>query len=94
MNIYVGNLSEALNENKIRTMFEEFGTVESVKLINDRFSGRPKGFGFVEMPNNSEADKAIKALNKTFIDGQHIKINQATPDGKPPKKKFKKRPRR
>ncbi len=72
-------------------MFEEFGTVESTKLIKDRFNGTPKGFGFVEMPSNSEADKAIKALNGQFIDGKHIKINQATPDGKPPKKKFRRR---
>ena len=72
-------------------MFEEFGTVDSAKLIKDRFNGTPKGFGFIEMPSNPEADKAIKALNGLFIDGKHIKVNQATPDGKPAKKKFRRR---
>ncbi|MDD9300959.1 MAG: RNA-binding protein [Desulfobacter sp.] len=91
MNIYVGNLAPSIDQNQLQSMFEEFGTVESVKLIKDRFKGDSKGFAFVEMPNNSEADKAVKALNKLFLEGKHIKVNQSTPDGKKPKKKFKKR---
>ncbi|MCG8638020.1 MAG: RNA-binding protein [Desulfobacterales bacterium] len=91
MNIYVGNLSDTMDQNRLQSMFEEFGTVDSAKLIKDRFNGTPKGFGFIEMPSNPEADKAIKALNGLFIDGKHIKVNQATPDGKPAKKKFRRR---
>lgn len=62
MNIYVGNFTFQMAESDLRQMFEPFGTVEQIKIIKDRFRDRSKGFGFVEMPNNSEADKAIKAL--------------------------------
>jgi RNA recognition motif-containing protein len=82
MNIYVGNLAYNITEDNIRNLFEEFGEVESAKVIKDRFSGRSKGFGFIEMPSNSEADQAIKALNGKLIDGQHIKVNHANPGGK------------
>jgi RNA recognition motif-containing protein len=82
MNIYVGNLAYSLTEDIIRGMFEEFGEVESAKVIMDRYTGRSKGFGFVEMPSNSEADQAIKALNGKFIEGRNIKVNQASPGGK------------
>ena len=84
MNIYVGNLPHTLSEEMLNRMFSEFGEVQSAKIITDRHSGRSKGFGFVEMPSNSEADKAIKALNRKFIDGQDIKVNQADPDGSHP----------
>ena len=67
MNIYIGNLSYNVTEDSLRSMFEEFGEIESAKVIMDRFTGRSKGFGFVEMPGNSEADQAIKALNGKFI---------------------------
>lgn len=82
MNIYVGNLSYNITEDSLRSMFEEFGEIESAKVIMDRFTSRSKGFGFVEMPSNSEADKAIKALNGKFIEGRNIKVNQANPGGK------------
>ncbi len=82
MNIYIGNLSYNVTEDSLRLMFEEFGEIESVKLIIDRFSGKSKGFGFVEMPSNSEADQAIKALNGKLIEGLNIKVNQANPGGK------------
>jgi len=91
MNIYVGNLPDLLTEETIRQMFEAFGEVESVKIINDRFSGRPKGFAFVEMPSNSEADKAIKALNGNVVEKRVIKVNHADSGGKKKKKPFKKR---
>lgn len=77
MNIYVGNLAYNVTEEDLRNLFVEFGEVASAKLIMDRFSGRSKGFGFVEMPNNSEADKAIKALNGIRVSSQSIKVNQA-----------------
>ncbi|THB77228.1 MAG: RNA-binding protein [Desulfobacteraceae bacterium] len=91
MNIYVGNLTEQVNEGQIRQMFEAFGEVESVKIIKDRFSGRSKGFGFVEMPSNSEADKAIKALNGRLVNRKPIKVNPADSGAKKKKKPLRKR---
>jgi RNA recognition motif-containing protein len=82
MNIYVGNLSYQVKEDSLRSMFEEFGEIESTQVIIDKFTGRSKGFGFVEMPSNSEADQAIKALNGKFVEGRNIKVNQANPGGK------------
>ena len=77
MNIYVGQLPYSVKEDELREIFSEFGEIASLNLIKDRFSGQSKGFGFVEMPNNSEADLAIKALNKTMLHGREIKVNQA-----------------
>ena len=79
MNLYVGNLSYDISEEELREAFEEFGTVSSCKLITDRETGRTKGFGFVEMDNNAEADAAIKALNDKPLKGRAIKVNQAKP---------------
>ena len=79
MNMYIGNLPFNITEEDLKTAFSEFGDVESVKIIMDRHSGQPKGFGFVEMPNNSEADKAMKALNGIEMKGRSIKISQAKP---------------
>jgi RNA recognition motif-containing protein len=78
MNIYVGNLPFSITEEKMREIFEAFGEIESIKLITDRETGRPRGFGFVEM-DNSAADEAIKTLNNTEIDGRTIKVNQSEP---------------
>lgn len=80
-----------MTENDLRQMFEAFGTVETVKIIKDRFSGRSKGFGFVEMPNNSEVDKAIKALNGNMIEKRPIKIIPADSGAKKKNKRFRKR---
>lgn len=88
MNIYIGNLSYKTTEDSLKTMFAEFGEIESIKLIKDRFSGRTKGYGFIEMPSNSEADQAIKALNGNRIDGNHIKVRPADSG----RKRRKKRP--
>ncbi len=77
MNMYVGNLAHNVSEDDLKNTFGEYGEVASVKIIMDRYSGRSKGFGFIEMPNNSEADKAIKALNKTNLNGRDLKISQA-----------------
>ena len=87
MNIYIGNLSFNTTEDTLKTLFAEFGDIESIKVIKDRFSGRPKGFGFIEMPSNSEADQAIKALNGNRIDGNNIKVNPADSGGKRKKKR-------
>jgi RNA recognition motif-containing protein len=88
MNIYVGNLPFKVREEELTELFQEFGELASVNVVKDRHSGQSKGFGFVDMPNNSEADQAIKALNGKFIDGRNIKVNPADPGGK---KKTKKR---
>ena len=77
MNIYVGQLPYSVTEEELREMFVQYGEVESLKLIMDNYSGQSKGFGFIEMPNNSEADQAIKGLNKTTLKGREIKVNQA-----------------
>jgi RNA recognition motif-containing protein len=82
MNMYIGNLAYDVTENDLRIAFSEFGEVSSVKIITDKFSGRHKGFGFVEMPDNSEADQAIKALNGKVLNGRSIKVNQAEARGK------------
>ena len=87
MNIYIGNLSPDTKESTLKTLFDEFGQVDSVKVIMDNYTRRSKGFGFVEMPSNSEADQAIKALNGKRIDGNNIKVNPADPGGKKRSKK-------
>ena len=79
MNIYVGNLAYSVTEDDLRTAFSAYGEITSVSLITDKFSGQSKGFGFVEMPNNSEADAAIKGLNETALKGRNMKVNQAKP---------------
>ncbi len=79
MNIYVGNMAYGVTEDDMREAFEAFGTVTSASLIMDKFSGRSKGFGFVEMADNSEADAAIKGLNGSPLQGRNLKVNQAKP---------------
>ncbi len=92
MNIYVGNLPHGVSEEELREIFSQYGEVASVSLVKDRFSGQSKGFGFVEMPNNSEADQVIKALNKTDMQGRTIKVNQVQPQKRG--RKNARRPRR
>lgn len=82
MKIYVGNLPHGVSEDELRVLFAEYGEIESISLIKDRFSGQSKGFGFVDMPNNSEADTVIKALNKSTMQGRTIKVNQVEPPKK------------
>ena len=77
MNIYVGNLHFNVNEDELRKAFEEYGEVASVKIISDKYSGRSKGFGFVEMSNDKEAQEAINNLNGTEIKGRAVNVNQA-----------------
>ena len=79
MNIYVGNLPFSATDSDLRETFSQYGDVASVQLISDRFTGESKGFGFVEMNNNSQADAAIKALNGTAMKGRNITVNQAKP---------------
>ncbi len=79
MNIFVGNLSKEVTDDDLQSLFSEFGTVKSVKVIRDLFSGESKGFGFVEMPGLSEAQKAINDLNTKDVKGKKIVVNEARP---------------
>jgi RNA recognition motif-containing protein len=79
MKIYVGNLSYTTSEEDIRTAFSPFGSVDSVDVIMDRGTGRSKGFGFVEMSNDSEGQAAIDALNGKDLDGRSLNVNVARP---------------
>ena len=79
MNIFVGNLSKDVTDENLQDLFSEFGTVKSVKVIKDLFSGESKGFGFVEMPGLSEAQKAIDVLNTKELKGKKIVVNEARP---------------
>ena len=79
MNIFVGSLPWSIEEADLRESFEAYGTVDSVKIVTDKFTGRSKGFGFVEMPNDEEAQKAIDELNGATVEGRSIKVNIAKP---------------
>ena len=79
MNIYVGNLSQEATEEDLRQAFEAFGQVTSVKIITDKYTGDPRGFGFVEMPNSREAQSAISGLDGKDLKGRTLKVNEARP---------------
>ena len=79
MRIYMGNLSSETTEEELRQEFEAFGEVESVNIITDKISGRPKGFGFVEMASKSEAEAAIASLNGKTLQERTIVVNEASP---------------
>ena len=79
MNLYVGNLPYGISEDDIRAKFSEFGDLESIDLVTDRFTGESKGFGFIKYASNSDADKAIKSMNGTQFNGRQLKVNQAKP---------------
>ena len=78
-NIFVGNLSYGATEDALRSLFEAYGAVDRVSLVTDRDSGQPRGFGFVEMPVNSEGDMAIAELNGRELDGRAMNVNEARP---------------
>jgi len=79
MNIYVGNLAREATEGDLREAFQAFGEVSSASVIKDKLSGDSRGFGFVEMPNKSEAEKAISSLNGKSIKGRSVTVNEAKP---------------
>ncbi len=85
MNIYVGNISRDVTESDLKEAFAPFGTVQSAAIIKEKFTGESRGFGFVEMPNKEEADKAIADLNGKDLKGRNLTINEARPktDSKP-----------
>jgi RNA recognition motif-containing protein len=79
MNIYLGNLSYSATENAIRDLFEGYGAVTTVKIVTDKFTGSSRGFGFVEMPNDDEAQRAIAELNGKEFEGRKIVVNESRP---------------
>ena len=87
-NIFVGNLDFSANETSIRSLFERYGTVERVNLITDRDTGRSRGFAFVKMPDSSQAEQAISALNGTDLNGRTLNINEARPKPQSPGRGF------
>lgn len=89
MKIHVGNLSYDVTDEDLRSAFASYGEVASANVVKERSSGQSKGFGFVEMLNNSEADKAMKALNGTRLKDQLMKLSQAKPPAKRPSRGFR-----
>lgn len=92
-NIYVGNLSYDTTDDSLSNAFSQHGTVLSARVITDRMTGRSRGFGFVEMEDNGEAQTAIQAINGTSLDGREVKVNEAKPresrdsrDSRPPRR--------
>ena len=79
MNIYVGNLGFEVSESDLREAFEQFGQVAEVRLIMDKYTGKTKGFGFIEMPEKEEAEKAIAEMNEKDFEGRIIKVSEAKP---------------
>jgi len=79
MNIFIGNLSKDVTEDDLQELFSEYGTVRNVKVIKDLFSGESKGFGFLEMPGQAEAKKAMDELNTRELKGKKIAVNEARP---------------
>jgi len=91
MQIYVGNISYSVSEQQLGDLFAQFGEVDSVKIITDRETGRAKGFGFVTMNTDSEAQNAIEELNGTDFDGRALRVNEAKPREERPRRNFNNR---
>jgi len=88
MRIYVGNLPYSMTDDDLRDTFSEYGEITSAEVIKDKFSGQSKGFGFVDMPNNSDADTAIKELNDSPMGGRKLTVNEARPRAERPPRRF------
>ncbi len=86
MNIYVGNLPWGLSDDQLQDLFAEHGEVTRATIISDRDTGRSKGFGFVEMPNQAEAEAAISSLDGTSFNGRDIRVNEARPREERPRR--------
>jgi RNA recognition motif-containing protein len=88
MNIYISHLSYGVDDNGLKEVFEAYGQVDSAKVITDKFTGKSRGFGFVEMPDEAEANKAIEALNQAEVNGMTINVNVAKPREERPRREF------
>ena len=86
MNLYVGNLSYDMSEENLRSEFAEYGEVQSAKIITDKFTGRSRGFGFVEMNSDDEGKKAMEELNGKDVDGRQLVVNEARPREEHPRR--------
>lgn len=84
--IYVGNLDFGIDNDKLKEIFSEFGEIEEAVVINDKFSGRSKGFGFVTFANDENADKAISEMNEKEVEGRKLRVNEARPMEERPKR--------
>lgn len=93
MNIFVSNINYATKEEQLLSLFENHGEVSSAKIIMDRDTGRSKGFGFVEMPNDDEAKAAIEALNQQDFNGKTLNVSEARPREEKPRRSFDNKPR-
>ena len=91
MKLYVGNLPYSVDNDELNNIFSQYGEVESATIINDRQTGRSKGFGFVEMNDDSDAQSAIDALNDTDLNGRNIKVNEARPREERPQRNNRRR---
>ena len=87
MNIYVGNLPYGIRDDELSNLFSEFGSVKSANVIMDRASGKSKGFGFVEMDDGEDAEKAIQSLNGREVSGRELRVNEARPRGDRPNRR-------
>lgn len=81
MRIYVGNLPYSVSDDELRELFSEYGVLVSAEVVKDKFSGQSKGFGFVDMPNSAEAERAIAQLNDLMLKGRKMMVNEARPRG-------------
>jgi RNA recognition motif-containing protein len=87
MKIYVGNLPWSIKDNELRDLFTSYGEVASATVIMDKFSGRSKGFGFVEMTSDGDAENAMKALNEKEVGGRNLRVNEARPRDERPNRR-------
>ena len=88
MNIYISNLSYSVRDEGLQELFSPYGEISSARVVPDKFSGRSRGFGFVEMPDDEAAQKAIDELNGTEVDGREINVNVAKPREERPQRNF------
>ncbi len=86
MKIYVGNIPYSSSEDSLRSLFEQYGEVTSVTIVTDRYTGRSRGFGFVEMPNDEQAREAINSLNGHEFEGRELRVNESRP--RPRRRRF------
>jgi len=87
MNIYVGNLPHSVTDEELKELFTEHGEVSAASVITDKYSGQSRGFGFVEMPTQADAEEAIKSMNESQLKGRNLKVNQARPRNERPQRR-------
>lgn len=88
MNIYISNLSYNITDSDLKELFEDYGTISSAKVITDKFTGKSRGFGFVEMPDDAQGTKAIEELNQAEYDGKVISVSVARPKTDKPRNNY------